>query len=95
MEIAVIEQKLVEVVRITREWGGHDDADKIDAKTCPLDLDKFDSKLEPTAIDMLCDLIGVHIPNDVNIFRSSDKRKKLCIREIAVVVQIILSREVK
>lgn len=66
---------------------GHDDADRITPKTCPMGgLKGFQSDIVPTIVRRLARKLGQPLPEDVNIvniFISPDSKERLTIKEAA------------
>jgi hypothetical protein len=82
-----IRDALIKILKQVQTSCGHADADSITATTRPmLDLENFDSNVALPTIELLALELGITIPKDVNIFVSSDGKKKLTVDEAVLVV---------
>jgi hypothetical protein len=93
METEVVKEKLIEVLKSIQSDSGYE-SDSINESTCPLkDLEGFDSKVWPYAIEELATELGVEIPNNVNIYVSKDGKHHLTINESASKVCEIINNK--
>lgn len=88
MEVRVnsetVKARLIEVLESIQHDSGYA-GELITGSTCPLDdLEGFDTKISPVAIELLAQATGIPISNRNNIFVTSDGRQRLTIDQIAV-----------
>ena len=93
MDAALVQTTLVEVlqnIQATSEL----ECPPLGGATKPIEeLPKFDSKIWPVAIGMLCAKLGISIANDVNIFRQDDSSIALTIDEIVAKVVALVEAQ--
>jgi hypothetical protein len=82
MDTVVVKTKLIDVLTMIQRDSGFS-AVPITGATCPLDdLEGFDTKIVPTAIDFLAAALGIDIPLGRNIFVSFDGSRRLTIDQV-------------
>lgn len=83
----IVVKTLTEILKECQEAFGHDDGGSINGQTVPHGgLKGFQSDVTPTIVRRLARQLGEPLADDVdpeNIFVSSDKKKKLTVKEAA------------
>lgn len=84
-----VKLRLVEVLSDIQSTLGQEVT--IDGSTCPAaDLEGFDSQVWPVATGELAAKLNVEIPNDLHIFITQDRKRKLTVDEVTARVYKII-----